>query len=146
MVLASLQGLEKSLDAVAEKLEPIHKPISKEISDLSGELYDIIEEYTGILQSQELREKLSSEKDCSECNESVHTIFEIDVCEKNPEGKRDALPHGNEVKGVPTCTDEYCKPEVIQLDISEIDQDFLDNHKVRESCGNYPHTITEVLD
>lgn len=77
------------------------------------------------------KEELISKKYCHECKEIQETYWELNFCEKNPEGT-DVLveDHGNDN----TCKDEYCNPESIPVEKESVSESYIKEHAVYERC------------
>ena len=78
------------------------------------------------------REMILTSKYCHECNEVQKSYWELNYCDKNPQGidPMDWL-HGNDDE----CSDEYCNPDSATVDVSEIDPEYVKGHAVHERCA-----------
>ena len=78
-------------------------------------------------------EELTSKKYCHECKEVQKTYWQLNNCEKNPEGLEDFKGyHGGNCDN--TCEDEYCNPESLEVDDEDITAEYVKEHRVFELC------------
>ena len=84
-------------------------------------------------------EELTFKKYCYECKEIQETYWELNHCEKNPEGIDvltkgidilTAEQHGNDG----TCEDGYCNPESTEVEKQGITVSYIKDHAVYERC------------
>ena len=84
-------------------------------------------------------EELTFKKYCHECKEIQETYWELNHCEKNPEGIDvltkgidilTAEQHGNDG----TCEDGYCNPESTEVEKQGITVSYIKDHAVYERC------------
>ncbi len=75
--------------------------------------------------------ELTGKKYCHECKETQETYWELNFCDKNPQGM-DVFTghHGNN----DTCEDGYCNPESTPVESKDINNAFISNHAVHERC------------
>lgn len=147
-------GVIVSRDDIKDRHEDVSDQILNDVFDyLQKKFGDILcetdfywEVIDGAVTSIEIESnrKLTCEKHCQSCNGKVNTYFEKYLCEKNPNGlKISPISHGNEIKGMTTCADDYCKPDIVPLEKSEINQKVLDDHEIAERCEKCHQEIKE---
>ena len=76
------------------------------------------------------QDELTSKKYCHECHEIQDTYWELNHCEKNPEGIDLFENHGNDE----TCEDGYCSPESTVVESEYITVQYIKEHAVFEKC------------
>lgn len=75
-------------------------------------------------------EQLLHKKYCHECEEIQQTYWELNYCEKNPEGIDNFLgDHRND-----GCEDEYCNPKSDPVESDIITTSYIKEHAVFERC------------
>lgn len=77
-------------------------------------------------------------KFCPQCQEITASYFELDTCDKNPEGLVNcSIEHGNDIEGTITCEDDYCNPQYEAIDPEDIESvQWLKDHEVHERCSS----------
>jgi hypothetical protein len=74
------------------------------------------------------------------CNADIY--YELWFCDKNPEGVCDVKePHGNEIDGVTTCEDDYCRPDTAVVD--DPTDEYLKTHECVQRCTECDSITTE---
>jgi len=73
---------------------------------------------------------------CRQCDKNVATYWELDYCEKNPEGLiSEPTEHGNKINGVITCEDGYCNPRQAIIDDNTLTtKGYIRTHEVHQRC------------
>ena len=67
----------------------------------------------------------------TECCEAPRE-WELWCCDKNPKGVIPEPPHGNEIDGTITCTDEYCNPRDEHLENPT--EEYIRTHEAHSRC------------
>ena len=76
-------------------------------------------------------EQLTWKKYCHECHEIQETYWELNFCDKNPDGIDIDTPyHGND----DMCEDDYCNPDSVPVDDEKITKQYVKEHAVFERC------------
>ena len=68
---------------------------------------------------------------CDICGRDTPNQWEIWYCDKNPEGIRNHADHGNNN----TCDDDYCRPDIVELDIDDPRILESDTYEVHPRCA-----------
>jgi len=76
-------------------------------------------------------DELTSKKYCHECEEIQDTYWELNFCDKNPQGiDVPTIQHGND----DTCEDGYCNPESFTVESKHITKQYVKEHAIFERC------------
>lgn len=76
------------------------------------------------------------------CN--ADTYYQLWFCDKNPKGLlNNPKPHGNEIDGVTTCEDDYCRPNTKIIGYPS--DYFLNTHECVEKCTECGNIIDHSL-
>ena len=126
-----------------QEVRDLFDSTAERISDVTGEsfsedLMDVIYHTVSDLlkekpynPEQMNNEELTSKKYCHECIKVQETYWELNYCEKNPQGI-DVFTgnHGNDN----TCEDGYCNPESATIESKDITVQYIKEHAVYERC------------
>ncbi len=125
---------EETLDMFDEMADSMRNTVQDDMpAQLEYMITEIVEEclkskpYNAYVMTSE---ELTFKKYCHECKEVQETYWELNYCEKNPEGIDIFTEHGNDE----TCEDEYCNPESTAVENKDITIPYIKSHAVHERC------------